>query len=110
MADEVKLSRKEVQSYLDLNRRRLDAQRQVDNLEKELQPYKTKFTAYLQQEAELVDGQRSLTKFGAILRLKQVAGSVRWKDAFVAECGAERALELQKAVTPSERLEVTAVP
>lgn len=75
--------------------------RQSRALETEIAQLKSKAAADL-----LSTGNRTAHRSGYVLRWKAVSNRVQWKEAFVIECGAEKASELQDAAGTKDVIEI----
>ena len=98
----MKITREELDEYA-----RLDAE--IKSLEKQARTLAVRRkqieSAALTQL--LASGKTQCKRFGFSLALVKGRATVAWKDAFVRECGAERATELQAEALGSDKITIT---
>ncbi len=94
-----KITKEELAEWQDLNAKRLELEREARTLEKRCDQILEKAADVLRES-----GKQSIKRFGFALAWVAGKASVSWKDAFVSECGPDKAAELQKkAVNNAEK-------
>lgn len=98
----MKISRDELDEYARLNAERKELEKQARTISVRCKQIES--AALDQMQA---DGKQACKRFGYQLSIVPGRATVAWKDAFVRECGSERASELQAAAEPTEKISIT---
>lgn len=98
-------TKKDIEKYLSLEERRKALQREARALEAEAEPLETLMLEFVRAKG---GDARSVERSGFVLAIGTRAGTVRWKDEFVRECGNKKAEALIEAAPPREFLSVEA--
>jgi len=98
-------TRAELEEFLQLQADRQKHDRESRQLKSRENALAAGFRAYLEQL-----GKASVKRHGHRLQLVDGAVRVSWRDAFILECGPDRAAALQDAAPPTKKLVVTAEP
>lgn len=97
-----KPTKAELQQYVELSAKRKELDRQSRLLETAEKSLKEKIFAWVIENAGV---KRCVKLWGYLCRLATRPGRVAWKEAYVAECGAEAAADLQANVQPVQYVE-----
>lgn len=98
-------TRDELEEFLVVETERKQFEREARTLLKRSKALAGRFRAYL---AEI--GKTSVKRQGHRLQLIDGRVYVAWKDAFIAECGEEKARDIEAETPASQQLLVTAEP
>lgn len=102
----IELTKPEIEQYVAGTAKRKKIQRDADCVERELKPIKEKIIAYVEENG---GSDRTTTHYGYVLALMPRAGTVPWKNEFIAMAGAQAASDLQAKAEPSFTLSVEPV-
>ncbi len=97
------LTKTDLEQYCALDQERLALNRQIDAIERQQKPIKEKMRAHVEAHG---GSDRTTTRFGFVLRLLARAGTVKWKDHYIAAAGIEAATKLQESAPPTLILQV----
>lgn len=92
------LKKQDVQEYLDLNERRLEAQRKADDFEKLAKVLKARIWQHVKAKG---GRKRSCTLSGFLLEIRKKAGNPAWKEEFLRVAGQVAAAKIV-AKTPKK--------
>lgn len=98
----MKLTREELDEYARLNAERKELEKQARTISVRCKQIEA--AALEQMQAS---GKQACKRFGFHIALVPGRVTVAWKDAFVRECGSDRAAELQAAAEPTEKITIT---
>lgn len=98
-----RLTKKEIEAYLDLHERRKALQRQARDLDKQAELIEEKLMEYVAAEG---GAERSVRSCGFVLAIQTARGSVSWKQEFIAVAGEKKAESLIAAAPPRDVLSV----
>lgn len=98
----MKITRDELDEYARLNAERKDLEKQARTISVRCKQIEAAVLEQLQAA-----GKQQCKRFGYQLAIIAGRATVAWKDAFVRECGAERAAELQAAAEATSKVSIT---
>lgn len=94
MAEAIKISKKELEQYEQLEKDRLELGSQVRAIEREQERLKPRMLAYVRENGGKL---LSALKFGYVLNITMKGSYPKWKDEFVQRLGLEEAKKVADA-------------
>ncbi len=98
----ITMSREELNEYKTLTTKRKELDRESRTLKSRCDQIEAKALAQLKAA-----GKQSAKRFGFVLAIIAGRASVAWKEAFIKECGPEKATALQEGATATEKCAIT---
>lgn len=99
------VSEEEIATFLAIEKKRLKAQREAGDFEKQNKKTKEKLKAFVEARG---GSDRTTTHYGYVLSLIEKAGTVPWKEEFILVAGQEKAEQLVSSCPPKFSLVVEA--
>ncbi len=99
------IAKQKLERWQECETQRLELQRQAKVLETEKTQLEAEFEAELK-----ATGKQSCKRHGWLLAYIQAKVNVSWKDAFIKECGAEKATALQEEAAKKDKQKFTLTP
>lgn len=96
-----RVSKSDIETYLDLEERRKELEREAKELKQRAAPLKEKF-----KEAVKVSGKDSIKKHGHLLTVIKGKALVKWREEFLKVADEGKAAELESEAPRVEMLQV----
>lgn len=100
-----KLTKEELDEWREKNARRLELDRESKALDERCKQILAKATDLLKES-----GKASIKRFGFTLAWIAGRATVAWKDAFLKECGSDKAAELQAEAAKNVEKKISVTP